>query len=163
MPRAACWPSPQARAPSCSSPTARRPDVDVFDTRYLTEDARAAVLAARRLGVQCHGLVVDPGLTPRTPHLRLAQLPRGPDRCPVAAPVGRTLRPAGDALSPAINPLALRTNMAQLHPVVRRWRAHQCTGVILRRHPRGPGGHKKAGTGNCMNERYGTAPAFGLP
>ncbi len=36
-------------------------DIDVFDTRYLTEDARAAVLAARRLGVQCHGLVVDPG------------------------------------------------------------------------------------------------------
>ncbi len=36
-------------------------DVDVFDTRYLTEDARAAVLAARRLGVQCHGLVVDAG------------------------------------------------------------------------------------------------------
>ena len=34
-------------------------DVDVFDTRYLTEDARAAVLAARRLGVQCHALVVD--------------------------------------------------------------------------------------------------------
>ena len=38
-------------------------DIDVFDARYLTEDARAAVLAAR-LGVQCHGLVVDPGLTP---------------------------------------------------------------------------------------------------
>lgn len=36
-------------------------DVDVFDARYLTEDARAAVLAARRLGVQCNGLVVDPG------------------------------------------------------------------------------------------------------
>lgn len=36
-------------------------DIDVFDARYLTEDARAAVLAARRLGVQCHGLVVDPG------------------------------------------------------------------------------------------------------
>jgi len=36
-------------------------DVDVFDARYLTEDARAAVLAARRLGVQCHGLVVDAG------------------------------------------------------------------------------------------------------
>jgi len=34
-------------------------DVDVFDARYLTEDARAAVLAARRLGVQCHGVVVD--------------------------------------------------------------------------------------------------------
>ncbi len=36
-------------------------DVDVFDARYLTEDARAAVLAARRLGVQCHGVVVDAG------------------------------------------------------------------------------------------------------
>jgi nitric oxide reductase NorD protein len=36
-------------------------DVDVFDVRYLTEDARAAVLAARRLGVQCHGSVVDAG------------------------------------------------------------------------------------------------------
>ncbi|MDP1655781.1 MAG: VWA domain-containing protein [Hylemonella sp.] len=36
-------------------------DVDVFDARYLTEDARAAVLAARRQGVQCHGLVVDAG------------------------------------------------------------------------------------------------------
>lgn len=34
-------------------------DVDVFDDRYLTEDARAAVLNARRLGVHCHGLVVD--------------------------------------------------------------------------------------------------------
>ena len=36
-------------------------DIDVFDARYLTEDARAAVLAARRQGVLCHGLVVDPG------------------------------------------------------------------------------------------------------
>lgn len=36
-------------------------DIDVFDTRYLTEDARAAVQAAQRQGVQCYGLAVDPG------------------------------------------------------------------------------------------------------
>ena len=35
-------------------------DIDVFDPQYLTEDARAAVLAAQRQGVQCFGLVVDP-------------------------------------------------------------------------------------------------------
>jgi len=35
-------------------------DIDVFDTRYLTEDARAAVLAAQRQGVHCYGLAVDP-------------------------------------------------------------------------------------------------------
>lgn len=34
-------------------------DIDVFDTRYLTEDARAAVLAAQRQGVHCYGLAVD--------------------------------------------------------------------------------------------------------
>lgn len=36
-------------------------DIDVFDPRYLTEDARAAVQAAQREGVQCYGLAVDPG------------------------------------------------------------------------------------------------------
>jgi len=35
-------------------------DIDVFDSRYLTEDARAAVLAAQRQGVHCYGLAVDP-------------------------------------------------------------------------------------------------------
>ncbi len=35
-------------------------DVDVFDARYLTEDARAAVLAAQRQGVQTFCLAVDP-------------------------------------------------------------------------------------------------------
>ncbi|HCY16857.1 MAG: hypothetical protein A2Z93_10485 [Curvibacter sp. GWA2_64_110] len=36
-------------------------DIDVFDTRHLTEDARAAVQEAQRQGVQTYGLAVDPG------------------------------------------------------------------------------------------------------
>jgi hypothetical protein len=36
-------------------------DVDVFDGRYLTEDARAAVHEARRAGVQTYCLAVDAG------------------------------------------------------------------------------------------------------
>lgn len=35
-------------------------DIDVHDTQYLPEDARAAVQEARRLGLQVHGLLVDP-------------------------------------------------------------------------------------------------------
>lgn len=36
-------------------------DVDVHDTRYLVEDARAAVQAAGRAQLQVHGLLVDAG------------------------------------------------------------------------------------------------------
>jgi nitric oxide reductase NorD protein len=35
-------------------------DVDVFDARYLIEDARAAVLEARRAGIACCCIAVDP-------------------------------------------------------------------------------------------------------
>jgi len=36
-------------------------DVDVHDERYLMEDARAAVQAARRARLQVYGLLVDAG------------------------------------------------------------------------------------------------------
>lgn len=39
-------------------------DVDVFDRRYLVEDARAAVQAARRAGVAVCGVTIDSGAAP---------------------------------------------------------------------------------------------------
>lgn len=39
-------------------------DIDVHDSQYLPEDARAAVQEARRLGLQVHGLMVDAAASP---------------------------------------------------------------------------------------------------